>query len=36
MINQFASKDEVLEFFETIHCPDFELARDNSLPQERE
>jgi antitoxin VapB len=33
---QFTSKDEVVEFFEAIHCPEFELERDESPPQERD
>ncbi|GHT74041.1 hypothetical protein FACS1894124_3330 [Spirochaetia bacterium] len=33
---RFSSKREVEEFFESIHCPDFELDRDNEPPQSRE
>jgi antitoxin VapB len=32
----FSSREEVNEFFSSIHYPDFELERNNEPPQERE
>jgi virulence-associated protein VagC len=34
--SQFSSKEEIVDFFEKVHEPDFELQRDNSLPQTRD
>jgi antitoxin VapB len=33
---RFSSKREVEEFFDAIHCPDFELDRKDGPPQRRE
>ena len=30
---KFTSLQDAQEFFESIHCPDFELERDMSLPR---
>jgi antitoxin VapB len=32
---QFSSRNEVDDFFSSIHYPDFELERDNEPPQKR-
>ena len=31
--NNFTSLQDVQEFFDSIHCPDFEIERDMSLPR---
>jgi antitoxin VapB len=33
---RFTSREELEDFFESIHCPDFELARDMDPPQVRD
>jgi antitoxin VapB len=33
---RFGSRKEVEKFFAAIHCPDFELDRNDELPQRRE
>jgi hypothetical protein len=33
---RFDSWEELEAFFNSIHCPDFELNRDNTPPQPRE
>jgi virulence-associated protein VagC len=33
---QFSSKDEIVDFLEKVHEPNFELHRDNSLSQTRD
>jgi hypothetical protein len=33
---RFGSKEELERFFNSIHCPGFELNRDNDPPQLRE
>jgi antitoxin VapB len=33
---QFGSRKEVDEFFHSVHCPEFDLERDNEPPEKRE